>query len=249
MCSQNTCESSDKLYDPDTETIEDLQRASMRLIQPKTGFRYGMDSVLLADFAADFLKGPAVDLGAGGGVISVLLAARKQTAGIDLVEIDPRMADIARRNIALNGLSDRLRAYTLDMREAAKTLGYEKYALAVSNPPYFDADADIGDIARRNAACSPNDLAKAAFSLLKNGGRFCAVFPAARALSLLMAMDENRIRPRHIRCVQDTARSAPKLLLIEGVKLGGEGLLWTPPLLLRDESGLPTAEYKKIYGI
>lgn len=243
-----------ELFDPETETLEELGRAGMRLIQPRREFRYGTDSVLLSDFAASkrFLRG--IDLGSGSGVIALLLAARMPAAQIDCVEIQPRAAQMTQRNILLNGMQERMRALHGDMREAAAVFGREKYDLAVSNPPYFDAATSLHspieavNTARQDGECSPDELCRAAFSLIKTGGRFCVIYPAARAMAVLRAMEQNRITPKCIRCVQDTPSRAPALLLIEGVKQGGEGLCWLPPLILHTESGEETDEYRRIYG-
>ncbi len=241
------------IFDPENETLEELGRAGMRLIQPKKQFRYGTDSVLLSDFAASkrFLRG--IDLGTGSGVIALLLAARMPGAQVDGVEIQPWAADIASRNVRLNGMEGRMRVHEGDLRQAAECFGREKYDLAVSNPPYYDAATSLRspyaevNTARQDGECSPGELCKAAFSLIKTGGRFAVVYPAARMTAILRAMEENRIAPKRIRCVQDTPSRAPKLLLIEGVKQGGEGLSWLPPLILHDENGEETDEYRRIY--
>ena len=241
-------------YDPEKETLEELGRNGMRLIQPRKQFRYGTDSVLLSDFAAAKRFKNAVDLGSGSGVIALLLAARMPQAQIDCIEIQPWSADILERNIRMNGMEGRMRAHCGDMREAAAVFGREKYELAVSNPPYYDAATSLRspydevNTARQDGECTPDELCRAAFSLIKTGGRFCVVYPAARAFVMMRAMEQNRIAPKRIRCVQDTAQRAPKLLLIEGVKQGGEGLNWMPPLILHDDNGAETDEYRRIYG-
>lgn len=249
-----TCRFMNEWHNPDTETMEDLGRAGLRLIQPKRQFRYGTDSILLSDFAATKRFAKGIDLGAGSGVIALLLAARMPNAHMDCVEILPWAADILQRNIRMNGMEERVRAHCGDMRDAGAFFGRDKYDLAVSNPPYYDATTSphsphaSKNTARQDADCSPFDLCQAAFSLLKTGGRFCAVYPAMRTMALLRAMEEHRIAPKRIRCVQDTPYRAPKLLLIEGVKQGGEGLLWLPPLILHDENGNETLEYRRIYN-
>lgn len=234
--------------------MEDLGRAGMRLIQPKRQFRYGTDSVLLSDFAAAKRFARGVDLGAGSGVIALLLAARMPAAQVDCVEIQPWAAQMIERNIRLNAMQDRMRVHEGDLRQAATVLGREKYDLAVSNPPYYDAATSLRspyeavNTARQDGECSPDQLCRAAFSLVKTGGRLCVVYPAARAMAILRAMENNRIAPKRIRCVQDTPSRAPKMLLIEGVKQGGAGLIWLPPLILHAEDGSKTDEYRRIYG-
>jgi tRNA1(Val) A37 N6-methylase TrmN6 len=83
--------------------------------------------------------------------------------------------------------------------------------------------------------------------LLKNGGRFCAIYPASRAYELMRAMDDSGIAPKRVRTVHGVAGRVPKFVLLEGVKQGGEGLHWLPPLVLRNEDGTFTEEWHRIY--
>ena len=139
------------------------------------------------------------------------------------------------------------------MREAWGTLGAGRYSLAVCNPPYGRSGAALEStretvrIARHEGGLAPGDVARSAAMLLKNGGRFCAIYPAPRAYELMRAMDDSGIAPKRLRIVQGVAGRAPKFVLLEGVKQGGEGLHWLPPLVLRHEDGTFTEEWHRIY--
>ena len=95
---------------------------------------------------------------------------------------------------------------------------------------------------------TPGDVAGSAAKLLKNGGRFCAVFPAPRAYELMRAMDDAGIAPKRVQVVQGVAGRAPKFVLLEGIRHGGDGLHWLPPLVLRHEDGSFTDQWHEIYG-
>lgn len=236
------------------ERLDDLQCGGLKLIQRPDAFRFGTDSVLLADFAAPRRRDVAVDLGCGTGIIALLMAAHQPGLRVDAVELQPEMADMAARSMALNGMSDRVRVHHMDMREAWRTLGAGRYTLAVCNPPYGRSGAALESasatkrIARHEGDLTPRELARAAAMLLRDGGRFCAVYPAPRAYELMRAMDENRIAPKWVRTVHGVAGRAPKLVLLAGVKAGGEGLHWLPPLVLQAEDGSYTEEWHRIYG-
>lgn len=236
------------------ERLDDLQCQGLKLIQRPDAFRFGTDSVLLADFAAPRKRDRAVDLGCGTGAIALLMAGHQPSLAVDAVELQPAIADMARRSVELNGLEARVRVHALDMREAWRTLGAGRFSLAVCNPPYGKSGAaleSLGDakrIARHEGDLTPDALARSAAMLLKNGGRFCLIYPAPRAYELMRAMDEASIAPKRLRTVHGVAGRAPRFTLIEGVKGGGEGLHWLPPLVLRDESGAFTEEWRRIYG-
>lgn len=236
------------------ERLDDLQCGGLMLIQRPDVFRFGTDSVLLADFAAPRKKDVAVDLGCGTGAIALLMAAHQPGLRVDAVELQPEVADMARRSVELNRMEDRVRVHAMDLRDAWRVLGVGRRSLVVCNPPYgrkgaaLESAADAARIARHEGDLTPAELARAAELLLKSGGRFCAVYPAPRAYELMRAMDDHRIAPKRVRTVHGVAGRPPKQVLVEGVRDGGEGLHWLEPLVLRDADGGFTDEWRRIYG-
>ena len=235
------------------ERLDDLQCRGMKLIQRPDLFRFGTDSVLLADFAAPRRGERAVDLGCGTGAIALLMAAHRPDLTVDAVELQPQIADMALRSAALNGMSHRVRVIQGDMREIWRELGAGRHSLAVCNPPYGRSGAALESrsesvrIARHEGDLTPGDIARAAAMLLKNGGRFCVIYPAPRAYEMMRAMDDSRIAPKRVRTVHGVAGRPPKFALLEGVKGGGEGLHWLSPLVLREADGSFSAEWHRIY--
>jgi len=235
------------------ERLDDLQCGGLKLIQRRDVFRFGTDSVILADFASPKKKDRAVDLGCGTGAIALLMAGHQPRMTVDAVELQPDVADMADRSVALNGMQDRVRVHCLDMREAWRTLGAGRFSLAVCNPPYGRSGAALESlneakrIARHEGDLTPADVAGSAAKLLKNGGRFCVIYPAPRAYEMMRAMDGAGIAPKRLRTVHGVAGRAPKFVLLEGVKQGGDGLHWLEPLVLRNEDGTFTEEWHRIY--
>ena len=235
------------------ERLDDLQLDGLKLIQRPDAFRFGTDSVLLADFAAPRKNDRAIDLGCGTGAVALLMAGHQPALAVDGVEIQPEIADMARRSVLLNDLDDRVRVFEGDMRDSWRALGAGRYTLAVCNPPYgrsgaaLESRSETKRLARHEGDLTPDDIARAAAMLLKNGGRFCAIYPAPRAYELMRAMDGAGIAPKRVRTVHGVAGRAPKFVLLEGVRQGGEGLHWLPPLVLRDEDGTFTEEWHRIY--
>ena len=132
------------------ERLDDLQNQGMRIIQRPDVFRFGTDSVLLADFAAPRPGDRAVDLGCGTGAIALLMAAHQpRLISIDAIEIQEEIADMAARSVRLNGLEDRIAVHHMDMRDAAARLGRERRSLVVCNPPYSRAGAALESLTGR----------------------------------------------------------------------------------------------------
>ncbi|MBR3505178.1 MAG: tRNA1(Val) (adenine(37)-N6)-methyltransferase [Clostridia bacterium] len=237
------------------ERLDSLQFEGLQIIQRPDSFRFGTDAVLLADFASARSGDYVVDMGTGTGIISILMASRQPRSRYAALEIQPEMAEMARRSVCLNSMQEQIEVCCCDFREAATRYGYGRFSLAVCNPPYGKAGGALLSqsegkrIARHESNCTVEDVAASAYALLKTGGRLAVIFPAARAFEMMYAMKAARLEPKRIRTVHATADREPKLTLIEAVKDGGSMLHWMPPLILADENGAPTAEWRRIYRI
>ena len=236
------------------ERLDDLQRAGLRILQRADGFRFGTDAVLLADFAASKPAARVADVGTGTGVLPILLSARLSGAVFDAFEVQADVADMAMRSVQINALEERIRIHRIDCRDAARTIGYECCDLVVTNPPYTAQGAGLVSpketkaVSRSDSDCTLDEWIAACAKLVKFGGRLCCVFPAPRFLQLCDAMREARIEPKRVRLVVAKADSAPKLVLIEGVKGGKPGLHILPMLITRDADGRFTDEMRRIYS-
>lgn len=236
------------------ERLDDLQYNGMKIIQKTNAFRFGTDAVLLSDFALIRKNDRVGDFGTGTGAIALLIAAHHESAQVDAVEIQDDMAEMAKRSVMLNGLTDRVRIHRMDLRKAAECLGYGKFDQVVCNPPYSKEGAALQSVSlnkrlsRHEGDTTIGEICSAASSLLKTGGRFSVVFPAQRAFEMMCEMKKANLAPKRVRCVQGTKNHAPRLMLIDSVKNGGEQLHWLPPLILKNEDGSETEEWFRIYG-
>ena len=234
------------------ERIDDLQRGGLRVIQRADAFRFGTDAVLLADFAAPRRHDRVCDLGTGTGIIPLLLYARENTISADAVEIQPDMADMAARSMAMNGLNEKIRVLPGDLRSIRTLLPHARYDLVTCNPPYGKAGGTLLNpdaskrLARHEESCAIEDVACA---LLQNGGRLCCVFPAARMIELSDAMRKYRMAPKRIRMVHSRVEKAAHLCLMEGMLDARPGLIIEPPLVIYDENNAYTPELRRIYGL
>lgn len=237
------------------ERIDDLQRGGLRVIQRADAFRFGTDAVLLADFAAPRRHDRVCDLGTGTGIIPLLLYARENTISADAVEIQPDMADMAARSMAMNGLNEKIRVLPGDLRSIRTLLPHARYDLVTCNPPYGKAGGTLLNpdaskrLARHEESCAIEDVARAAAWLLQNGGRLCCVFPAARMIELSDAMRKYRMAPKRIRMVHSRVEKAAHLCLMEGMLDARPGLIIEPPLVIYDENNAYTPELRRIYGL
>jgi len=237
------------------ERVDDLQFGGLRIIQSQRGFRFGMDAVLLAHFA-DVRPGDRVaDLGTGTGIIAILLCGHTKAGSVVGVEIQPEMAGMAVRSVRLNGLEDRISILQGDLRHAHDSLGYGNFDVVTCNPPYERRGSGVAcrdessTIARHEEACTLQDIAREAYSLLRHGGRMEIIIRADRAVEALLTLREARLEPKRIRLVCPGAGRSPNLVLIESTRGGNPGVRWDPPLTVFGPDGAYSPELQAIYGM
>lgn len=235
------------------ERIDDLQRNGLRIIQNPDAFRFGMDAVLLADFAKLRPRERVADMGTGTGILPLLLSQQEESCTFDAFEIQPEMAEMAERSVLLNGLQDRITVHAADMRDAWKITGREKMHAVICNPPYgkrggtLTSETSSVSIARHEADCTIEDVAASCAAVLRNLGRLNICFPAQRMLELFDALRKARLEPKRIRMVCAKVEKPPYLVMVEAMKNARPQLLWMPPLVVYNPDGTETEEIKRIY--
>ncbi|NCA98134.1 MAG: methyltransferase domain-containing protein [Clostridia bacterium] len=256
----------DELWIAADETLEDLQRAGLKLIQKTSGFRYGEDSVFLAAFAAGLVKQKkqvqAADLGAGSGAVSVLLAGRLPQVRLTAIEISPRPFSVLERNFALNQMQSQCTAVLGDVRDVT-LLPRASLDLVVSNPPYRDPGRHLPPSRLQNdpqlalewrtsvetTCLTMDDLMKSAACWLKPGGLIALVQRPANLPDILSAMRQYRIEPVALRTIVPLPGRAPTSLLVAGRLHGRPGSFrYLPDLIVNVSPGQPSPETRQIYG-
>jgi len=196
------------------------------LLQSEACFKLGRDSVLLSRFAKVRPGLRVCDLGCGIGSLLLLLSQREESLLRFGIELDPMAADLARRNLAENGLSGEI--ITGDLRER-DLLPPDSFQLVISNPPYFrQGTGKSGGSARMEEQCSVEELCAVAGRLLRTGGRFVVVFRPERLSELFSAMHQACLEPKRMQMLSYNREKTPYAVLVEGIKEGGVGLSILP---------------------
>ncbi len=211
-------------------------------------FKITTDSVLLADFASGDIFAKCMDLGCGGGLLSVLLHESCPEAIFDSADIRPEAVSICKENYAANRIRGSVSC--VDVRQHRELGTQGSYDLVVCNPPYFYGSKASPDPARamaRGGSLSPAQFSGAASYLLKRGGEFCLVHKPEYLTDIFAAFRLADIEPKRLRMVCHKADSAPSLVLISGRRGGKPGLAALPSLILCKDDGSPTEEIRKIY--
>lgn len=243
------------MTDSFSDIVEDrLLGERLRLLQPRRGHRAGTDAVLLAAATPDGFSGQIADLGAGVGTVGLAAALLAPTSQATLVERDPGAADLANRNIMLNGLEGRVRLAAIDLFSGSerREVGLREAAdLVLTNPPFHDAGMirHSPNAAKRSAHIleggSLDDWLRACADVTRPGGHI-AVIHRADALQELLASFEGRFGGITIRPVHAYADGPATRVLISGRKGSRAPLHLMPPIVLHERGGRFTDEVEAI---
>ena len=231
------------------DSIRDVQ-----LYQSRTGYRFSVDSLLLCNFIELKEAGGIADLGAGSGIIGILLARKYPDARIDLFEIQDGLFGLATKNVLLNRLEGRVKVIKCDLRTLPTASSISRqYDLVVSNPPFRRLKSGLLNleeeraIARHEIKLSLHEFVDAAASLLRPKGRLSVIYHPSRLAELIEALRRKKVEPKRLRFVHSTISSQSKMVLLEAVKGGRTGLRVEKPFYLYDEDGGYTDEMESVY--
>ncbi len=236
------------------ETVDGLLNGKLRIIQKKRGYRFSIDTILLAHFCRLKKANVVIDLGTGNAVIPIFLAARWAAVRIVGVEIQAELIDMARRNIAINDMEGRITLIHRDVRDLPTYLDKGSFDVAISNPPYRPVQTGRVNpdhqkaLARHEILGSLKDMAQVASFLLCPKGRFYVVYPSSRVVDLFLTLRDSDLEPKRIQNVHSNAKEEARLVMAEAVKGGRKELRVLKPLFIYDLDGRYTGEMKRIYS-
>ncbi len=236
------------------ERLDDLQIKGYKVIQSPGRFCFGTDAVLLSSFAKVRRGERALDLGTGTGILPILLEAKNEGACYAGLEVQEESADMARRSVEYNGLSDKVKIVTGDIKEAGRLFGAASFEVITVNPPYMPGDHGLKNdnsalyIARHEALCTLDDVLRESAKILKERGRLYMVHRPFRLPEIFAKMCMYKIEPKRMRMVHPRLDKEPNMVLIEGLKGGNPRLSVEPPLVVCDSGGGYTEELLNIYG-
>lgn len=249
------------------ERIENTGFGDIKLIQDPEQFCYGVDAVILADFANSIYPefSNAVDLGTGNGIIPFILSHKNKDAAFTGVEVQPDAADMARRSCEMNGLEDRIEFIVADVLDITSGDFFEKSGsvmphfrksevdMVTCNPPYFTKGGAIPSsskakfIARHETTAQVEDFIRAAGVLLKRKGHFFMVHRPSRLADIFYFCRKYGLEPKDLRMVVPKPGEAPNIVLIHCIKGGGRELNVMKELAVYNEDGSYSDEIEHIY--
>ena len=236
------------------ERIDDLQCRGYKIIQNPEYFCFGMDAVLLANFARVKPNGKVIDLGTGTGIIPILMAAKEKGMHFTGLEIQEEIAEMAGRSVLLNSAGDKIDIICGDIKKVPHIFKASSFNAVTSNPPYIKNTNGLHNpkgtmnIARHEVLITLEEIIENAAYLLSEGGIFSMVHKPFRLPEIITLMKRFRLEPKRMQLVQPSADKEPNMVLIEGVKGGGPELKILPTLVIYEKDGSYTKQLLKYYG-
>ncbi|MCF4100248.1 methyltransferase [Gillisia sp. M10.2A] len=197
-----------------------FQFKEFSIAQDKCAMKIGTDGVLLGAWVTiPPTANSILDIGAGTGIISLMLAQRSDIELIDALEIDDDAFEQATENFENSPWGDRLFCYHAGFDEFVDEMQGEKYDLIVSNPPFFPSNESLETTSRETArfqfALPFEELTKGVASLLSEDGHFCIILPKEAEQSFLELAASNYLFPNKITEVKGNAEAKVKRSLID----------------------------------
>lgn len=244
----------------ENERIDDLGCNNLKIIQNKNWFCFGIDSVLLVNFAKNMKENSMVlDLGTGTGIMPILLSGKVNMKKAIGIEIQENVAEMAKRSVELNNLQDKIEIICNNILNLNNTFFNEKglenkFDVIITNPPYKKKGEGVINereeklISRHEITADLEDFIKVSSNLLKDKGEFYMVHRPERLVDIFDLMRKYKIEPKLMRMVYSNYNKPPKLVLIKGIRNAKPFLKIENNLYIYDEKNNYTEEIKKIYN-
>jgi tRNA1Val (adenine37-N6)-methyltransferase len=237
----------------ENERLDDLQINNLKIIQNPNFFCFGIDAVLLSDFAKIKKNSIVLDLGTGTGIIPILLSAKYNAKKIIGLEIQKKCYDMAKRSINYNNLNHLIDIVEGDIKNSPTIFKSIKFDTVVSNPPYIANNSGLTNtlqeksIARHEILCTLEDVISSSSSLLKHSGSFYMIHKPSRLTDIITLMAKYKVQPKIIRLISPYASKEPTMLMVQGIKGANPGLRILPNLIVYNADGSLSLEITEIY--
>ena len=237
------------------ERVDELGRNGYRIIQNPDRFCFGMDAVLLSDFANVKEGDKVLDFCTGTGIIPILMEAKTKAAHFTALEIQEDSAEMARRSVSLNHLEEKIEIITGDVKDADKIFEAASFQAVTCNPPYMIGQHGLVNpdspkaIARHEILCTLDDIVKQTARVLVPGGSFYLVHRPFRLVEIMTTLTKYKLEPKRMQLVYPYVDKEPNMVLIQATKGGKSRITVEKPLIVYEKPGVYTKDILEIYGM
>lgn len=224
------------------------------LYQPKKGYRYGIDSLLLARFADLRPTDRLCDLGSGVGILALWALTRRKVEKAVAIEVQRELAELALKNAEVLGVKSRLEVFHENWKRVKSFLKPHGFHVVISNPPYRKAlsgkaPPDLSKaIAKHEIEGTMSDLVKAAGYLMKPSGRFCLMYPPIRLEELIVELHRAKLKVQRMGFIHPYRDRPATLVMVEAVRSMERELKVESPIVVYRDADHYTPEVEAWVG-
>ena len=235
------------------ERVDELGRNGYRIIQNPDRFCFGMDAVLLSDFAKVKEGDKVLDFCTGTGIIPILMEAKTKASHFTALEIQEDSAEMARRSVSLNHLEEKIEIITGDIKEADKYFEPTSFHAVTCNPPYMIGQHGLVNpdnakaIARHEVLCTLEDVVSQSARVLKMSGSLYMVHRPFRLAEIMATLMKYKLEPKRMQLVYPYVDKEPNMVLIQATKGGKSRITIEKPLIVYEKPGVYTREIIDLY--
>lgn len=237
----------------ENERIDDLEYKGLKIIQNKQFFCFGIDSILLSEFARDIRKNSIVaDFGTGNGILPILLSKKTQARKLIGVEVQEELVELAKRNVALNGLEEKIEIVHCNVKHVDDRIEKNTLDVVVTNPPYKMQHTGLQNenknklIARHEIEATLEDFIKMSYTMLKDKGTLYMIHRMERLADIFYYLRKNKMEPKEVQFIQNTVQEPPQLVLVKAIKNAHAFLKVKHTIYIRGEKGEESAQIQEI---
>ena len=227
----------------------DLGIDGRTFVQDTDVYLFSSDSVILANLVKSKNQDYIIDLGAGSGIISILIALKKDCNKILGVELNNKAIELFKENIRINNLEAKVSALELDIKQLVAEIGNEVADIVVANPPYYSDDSTKGKTAssKTENTGTLEDFIICASKIVRFGGDFYMSMKLDRLVDTLTSLRSHNLEPKEMYALAARKNVDPDTFIIKSRK-GGKPGLKTSIIYIQKEDGSMSDEIKKLYS-
>lgn len=228
--------------------LDYIPRTNLKMIHVEGAYSFGIDSILLADFAKMKRNKKLLDIGAGNGILSMMANSLYDLSEVFAVEIQEHKAKILRENIELNSIKN-INIINEDLNDIDFPINSLDYI--ITNPPYYKYEGNIANkdeeflISRQEVYLKLDDIFAFANKTLKDKGKLFMIHKPERIVEIFNK--SGNIKPKRLQFVSSTFDTKPQFILIEFVKNANDGIKIEDPIIIYKD-GKYTDQVRKING-
>lgn len=239
-------------------TSDSIFTGAVTCKQFRDGYRFSIDAILAAHFHEPARGERVLDLGAGCGIISLIMMYRwgERITSLHALEYQPQLCELIRENFQSNGYGEKCTCINGDVKRISVSIKPESFSHVVCNPPFFRTDSgrssagEESRIARHQVTADLDDFSQATASAVKNGGTAVFVYPAESLTHLIDSLSRAKLEVKNMQFIYSYPESTAnaRLVLVKCIKNSGKGVKIAAPFYIYEQrNGNYSGEMQKLY--